>query len=277
MRSLLKAALSLGLLTLVACTAIVTSDDPVQCNNDGDCTKRGPDFVDSMCSNGLCVAKPPTVSTTDSGASSSGVIKPNAECTKNADCASKGDKFVCSSNIGECAPTESEDCKVVYGDPTVEGTILYGLMSEIATTDTQYFRQVQHRIAALGGGDRPAGLGEHAEPFLGREQRRLARVNPDRQNETIDQPRGVAHDVDMAVGHRIERAGIKCDSWHRRGSYPGRMTIATHGIAVAVRSARNALRRPAREREPNAATHQHSAGETAEQLRARRAHEPGAA
>lgn len=148
MRSLLKAALSLGLLTLVACTAIVTSDDPVQCNNDGDCTKRGPDFVDSMCSNGLCVAKPPTVSTTDSGASSSGVIKPNAECTKNADCASKGDKFVCSSNIGKCAPTESEDCKVVYGDPTVEGTVLYGLMSEIATTDTQYFRQVQHRIGA---------------------------------------------------------------------------------------------------------------------------------
>lgn len=137
---LFQAVTALGLVTLVACTAIVTSDEPIQCSTDGDCTKRGPDFADTMCSNGLCVPKPVT-STSDGGI-------PNAECTKNADCASKGAGFVCSSNIGKCAPTTSEDCSVVYGDPTVEGTVLYGLLSEVDHLDTNFFRQIQYSVAA---------------------------------------------------------------------------------------------------------------------------------
>lgn len=148
MRNLLKVAALAGLVSLLACTALVTNDDPVQCNTDGDCTKRGPDFVDTMCSAGLCVAKPPATPDASSE-DDAGAGIPGAECTKNADCASRGAGYVCSSNMGKCAPTSSEDCSVVYGDPTVEGTVLFGLLSEIsAQGDTQYFRQVQYKIAA---------------------------------------------------------------------------------------------------------------------------------
>ena len=146
----LRAATLAGVLGLVACTAIVTSDDPVQCKNDGDCTKRGADFVDSMCAAGFCVPKPVASTTPDASTAqpeaSTGI--PGAECTTNAECASKGAGFVCSSNMGKCAPTTSEDCAVVYGDPTVEGTVLYGLMSEVGLGDTNYFRQKPYEYAA---------------------------------------------------------------------------------------------------------------------------------
>lgn len=143
MRTFLKGLLSLGLVGLVACTAIVTSDEPVQCNTDADCTKRGPDFADSMCQTGFCVPKSPGTSSDGGGDGGS-----TAECTKNADCASKGDGFVCSSNLGKCAPTKSEDCSWIYGDPTVEGTVLYGLLTEQSKDDSNYFRQIQYSIAA---------------------------------------------------------------------------------------------------------------------------------
>lgn len=145
----LRVATLAGVLGLVACTAIVTSDDPVQCKNDGDCTKRGADFADSTCSAGFCVPKPPASTTPDASTepeASTGI--PGAECTTNAECASKGAGFVCSSNMGKCAPTTSEDCAVVYGDPTVEGTVLYGLMSEVGVGDTNYFRQKPYEYAA---------------------------------------------------------------------------------------------------------------------------------
>lgn len=150
MRSLVKALSLLGVATLVACTAIVTSDDAVQCTTDGDCTKRGPDFVDSTCSNGLCVAKASSQqdASTDPDASSLKPAIPNAECTTNAECARKDAGFVCSSNIGKCAPTTSDDCEVVYGDPTAEGTVLYGMLSDAALNDTNYFRQTQYSRSA---------------------------------------------------------------------------------------------------------------------------------
>ena len=146
MRTLLKAFLSVGLVGLVACTAIVTSDDAVQCNTDADCAKRGPDFANTVCSAGFCAPKAPSASS--SGGAEAGTGIPNAECRKNADCASKGKNYVCSSNMGKCAPTESEDCSIVYGDPTVEGTVLYGILSEQSKDDSNYFRQIQYSIAA---------------------------------------------------------------------------------------------------------------------------------
>ncbi|MBX3229705.1 MAG: hypothetical protein KIT84_05175 [Labilithrix sp.] len=121
---------------VVACTAIV-STDPVQCKNDGDCTKRGPDFVDTVCDNGLCA---PSAAQADAA--------PAGECAKNSDCAGKGEGLVCASHTLECVKLESDDCKVVYGDGAADGTILYGLLSEIGPEDTNYFRQQQHVSAA---------------------------------------------------------------------------------------------------------------------------------
>jgi hypothetical protein len=129
-RSAIAALLLLG--TLVACTAVV-ADDPVQCTVDSDCAARGPDFRDTICGpSGLCVAKP----------------VPPPECTKNADCAAAGPDQVCSTLQHKCAPLTSEDCSVVYGDPHVDGTVLFGLLSEIGRDDTLYFRQQQHVSAA---------------------------------------------------------------------------------------------------------------------------------
>jgi hypothetical protein len=53
----------------------------------------------------------------------------------------------------------------------------------------------------------PAGL-QHGEP-LGGKQRRLAGMHADRQHQPVGQPDGLAHHVDMAVGDRVERPGIK--------------------------------------------------------------------
>lgn len=143
MRRSLERFILAGIVGLAAaCTAIVTAE-PVQCQNDGDCTKRGPDFVDTMCNaDRLCVAKPLVAPTpvVDSG--------PPPECAKNSDCASKGAGFVCSSNIHKCTQIEADGCSVVYGDATADGTILYGLLSEIGRDDTNYFRQLPYVSAA---------------------------------------------------------------------------------------------------------------------------------
>src|SRR6185295_17310069 len=45
-------------------------------------------------------------------------------------------------------PTESEDCSIVFGDPTAEGTVLYGMLTEQSKDDSNYFRQIQYSIAA---------------------------------------------------------------------------------------------------------------------------------
>lgn len=135
--SLLAKLVSAALLAgVVACTAIV-STDATQCSTTPDCTKRGPDFVNTTCSAGLCVA------------SAAATVSIPHECNTNADCASKGAGMVCSSNFFKCAPTTSADCKVAYGDPTAEGTVLYGLMSEIGRDDTLYFRQEQNLTGAV--------------------------------------------------------------------------------------------------------------------------------
>jgi len=120
--------------TVLACTAVV-SDDAVQCKSDDDCTTRGPDFVDTVCgTNGLCGPKP----------------APPPECTKNSECGPKGPGMVCSPLQQKCVSTSTEGtlCSVVYGDPLADGTVVFGLLSEIDRLDTLYFRQQQHLNAA---------------------------------------------------------------------------------------------------------------------------------
>ena len=49
-------------------------------------------------------------------------------------------------------------------------------------------------------------------PLLQREQRPLAGVDRDADHQLVQQPRGAGDDVEMAVGDRIERAGIQPDA-----------------------------------------------------------------
>lgn len=131
---LLRQALlsSLAVVSVIACTAIV-SEDATQCSNDGDCAARGPDFVDTVCgTNGFCEPKP----------------VPPPECTKHSDCQAKGADMVCSALQQKCTTVTSDDCKVEYGNPTEDGTVILGLLSEISVNDTLYFRQRQHLAAA---------------------------------------------------------------------------------------------------------------------------------
>lgn len=126
-RGLIFAAL-VTVAAALSCTAVV-STTASQCSNDGDCAARGPDFEGTVCSAaGVCQVPPP----------------PAAECTKSSDCAAKGKGFVCSSRIQSCLAVESEDCTVAYGDPSADGTVLFGLLSEVGKADTLYFRQGQH-------------------------------------------------------------------------------------------------------------------------------------
>jgi hypothetical protein len=139
MSRFLRAASLLALIGGVACTAIVTNEEAIQCKTNADCTTRGPDFVGTTCQSGFCQISSASTSPTDI---------PGATCHKNADCASKGDGFVCASNTGQCAPTKSDICDVAYGNPTEEGTVLYGLLSELGQKDTNFFRQQQYKYAA---------------------------------------------------------------------------------------------------------------------------------
>ena len=57
-------------------------------------------------------------------------------------------------------------------------------------------------------------LADHGEPFLDREQPLLVGIGPDTDDEAIAQGGRVSDDVEMAVGRRVERAGIECDAEH---------------------------------------------------------------
>ena len=133
MSLLRKSVLSLAAVgSVLACTAIV-SEDATQCSNDADCAARGPDFADTVCGpKGFCEAKP----------------APPPECTKNSDCTSKGSDMVCSALQQKCVSITNDQCKVEYGNPLDDGTVILGLLSEISDYDTLYFRQRQHLSAA---------------------------------------------------------------------------------------------------------------------------------
>lgn len=128
-RSLLLAAV-IG--ALASCTLLV-DEDAAQCGIDADCAARGPDFSGTICSTqGLCVPAP----------------APAPECTKNSECAAKGPDLVCNAQAEKCVPLKSDDCRIEFGDPTVDGAVFFGLMSEVKPDDSLYFRETQHAMAA---------------------------------------------------------------------------------------------------------------------------------
>ena len=58
-------------------------------------------------------------------------------------------------------------------------------------------------------------LADDADPGLDIEQRRLPRVGQDGDDQGVEHVRGTLDDVEMAVGDRVERAGIDRDRVHR--------------------------------------------------------------
>jgi len=49
---------------------------------------------------------------------------------------------------------------------------------------------------------------DHRHPLFGGEQRVLRGVVPDRDDQSVEERRRAAHQIEVAVGHRIETAGI---------------------------------------------------------------------
>ncbi|MBX3191977.1 MAG: hypothetical protein KF819_33610 [Labilithrix sp.] len=130
-RSVVVSAL-LTLTTAMACSVVV-GEDPVQCSTDADCARRGPDFEGSVCgANGTCQPAP----------------APPPECTKSSECAGRGPDQICSPRLQKCMAATSEDCTVAYGNPSEDGAVIFGLLSEIGHGDTLYFRQSQHLLGA---------------------------------------------------------------------------------------------------------------------------------
>jgi len=48
------------------------------------------------------------------------------------------------------------------------------------------------------------GLGQHGQTLLRVEEGRFSRMRTDRQHQAIRKPRGLAHQVEMAIGGGIE-------------------------------------------------------------------------
>src|SRR5205807_10562870 len=63
----------------------------------------------------------------------------------------------------------------------------------------------------------PAGLIHHRAPLCGREQRRLTGMGANRENQSISQPDGLVHDVEMPIGDGIERSRENCCARHGGG------------------------------------------------------------
>ena len=49
---------------------------------------------------------------------------------------------------------------------------------------------------------------QHAEPLLDRKERRLAGMGANGEQQTIGQPHGLAHDIEVAIGDGVKRTGI---------------------------------------------------------------------
>jgi hypothetical protein len=69
---------------------------------------------------------------------------------------------------------------------------------------------------ALPGRERPADGPQHVGALVRREDRRLRGMHPDRDHEPVHQPDGVAHHVEMPVGHGVEGAGVEGGAGHER-------------------------------------------------------------
>ena len=125
----------LALCLLPSCSKVVGAS-VLQCQTDGDCADRGPDFVGTACatggpSKGYCVDEL--------------AVSQNGECTANADCVDiSGQGSICArvGGANRCQRVVTEQCPFYVGDPFVERTVVFGVMGDIAPTDIRYTRDV---------------------------------------------------------------------------------------------------------------------------------------
>ena len=104
------------------------------------------------------------------------------------------------------------------------------------------------------------------DPLVDREERRLLGVHEDRHDDAVEQPRAAQDDVDVAVGQRIERAGINGDRGHATPQ-PFHLVKRQRGVAGHHRARVPQLTGRVRRRIPPRALEHQDAG--------RREHAPG--
>ena len=83
--------------------------------------------------------------------------------------------------------------------------------------------------------ERAASLINHRTPLGSREQGRLPGMGADRENQSIGQPDGLAHNVEVSVGDGIERPREKRGARHEGGlaCAPGCRKVGGRAFALA--------------------------------------------
>ncbi len=93
------------------------------------------------------------------------------------------------------------------------------------------------QLAALRLQQIAAGLLDEIGALLDREDRRLAGMDADADDQPVADDGRLADDVDMAVGERVERAGVDGDAH-------GQIRLAVSDLGVGGRQRQVSLRRP---------------------------------
>jgi len=96
---------------LITSCSVVLDTDAKQCRRTEDCAA----FEGTLCIDHACVIPAPGTP---------------GECRKHADCAHRGDDWICRSRDRVCAPLRSPDCQVVSGNYQSDNAIFLGSLLE---------------------------------------------------------------------------------------------------------------------------------------------------
>jgi hypothetical protein len=80
--------------------------------------------------------------------------------------------------------------------------------------DSEVVKRGSLEAAASLGGHGAEHLLHHRQPLLGREQRLLAGMDADRDDKLVAQGHGVPDNVQMAIGHGVERTWVEGNAGH---------------------------------------------------------------
>lgn len=116
---------------LVNCSAIIDTNTK-QCSVDTECAKYNANGQTYSCVSGGCVVAAATPAA--------------KECTVNADCAAKGDNFICRKSDNKCASIVSAECTHVVGDYKNDSAIIIGSILPTAGPDQTSGLPIQDAI-----------------------------------------------------------------------------------------------------------------------------------
>ena len=109
-------------LALPSCAA-VSNETAIQCTSEADCVGLGPSFADTTC---------------DKVTKTCQKVVSAAECTLNADCASRGANTICRKSDGKCVNLLSNECTRVMGKPEQvldDNAIIIGALTPVGPTE----------------------------------------------------------------------------------------------------------------------------------------------